>query len=98
MSKVLNSSSHQDISMKRNIGQFLFWLGAVLNWLIHLGASGYGIFFIVMEFRNDGVLSGLLSILIVGVGMTFVHLGLSLISLPYMFLVHLLLGKELDDI
>jgi len=80
--------------MKSTLGVSLLWFGIVVNWLVHLGALGVGIVFIVSGFRDDGIGTGFLYIFTVGVTMTIIHFLIAVISIPYMLLVNRFVPKE----
>jgi len=80
--------------MKRIIGYILVGLCFLISWPVHLAAYGYGIYYIVKTFLDDGVGSGILSIFMVGFGLWVIEMVIGLITLPLGILAASLVGDE----
>lgn len=79
--------------MKKLFGYLFLGLGLLIFWPIQIGLGLYGLYYIIMAFINSGVIAGLISILIVGVGLSIIYIIIHIVAAPYMLLVGSLLGE-----
>lgn len=68
--------------MRKFFGYMLVGLCFLISWPAHLAAYGYGIYYIVKTFLDDGIGAGILSIFVVGIGLWFVEMVIGLVTVP----------------
>lgn len=80
--------------MKKIVGYILVGLGFLILWPIRIGLPLFALGYIIFMFLNQGILAGLLSILIAGVVVGLIEFAIGLVTTPLAVLAAVLLEKK----
>jgi hypothetical protein len=80
--------------MKKILGYILVGLGMLIAWPIRIGLPLFALGYIIFTFLNQGILAGVLSILIAGIAVWLIEFAIGFVMLPLAALASALLEKK----